>query len=99
MKWLIDAQVPQRLAMRLVEPGYDAVQTPDLPRGNRTSDSVICRMADESSRILVSKDRDFLDSIYINGTPHRLLWVTMGNVTNNDLLKRFEETLSVRSSS
>ena len=93
MKWLIDAQLPRRLAMRLIALGHDAVHTLDLPKGNRTSDSELCGIADESNRILVSKDRDFLDSFYINGTPSYLLWVTMGNVTNNDLLARFEEML------
>ena len=93
MKWLIDAQLPRRLAVRLKALGHDAIHTLDLPEGNRTSDSALCGIADESSRILVSKDRDFLDSYYINGKPSRLLWVTIGNVTNGDLLARFEELL------
>lgn len=93
MKWLIDAQLPRRLAMRLIALGHDAVHTLDLPKGNRTSDSELCGIADESNRILVSKDRDFLDSFYINGTSLHLLWVTIGNVRNSDLLRSFEELL------
>ena len=93
MKWLIDAQLPRRLAMLLIALGHDAVHTLDLPQGNRTSDSELCGIADESNRILVSKDRDFLDSFYINGTPSQLLWVTIGNVRNSDLLRSFEELL------
>ncbi len=50
-------------------------------------------MADSDGRILVSKDRDFLDSFYINGTPRQLLWVTVGNVTNTDLLALVEAML------
>ena len=93
MKWLIDAQLPRRLAIRLTELGHDAVHTLDLPRGNRSTDNDLCRIADADSRILVSKDRDFLDSFYINGSPSYLLWVTVGNVANAELLKLFESML------
>jgi len=93
VKWLNDAQLPRRLAIRLTELGHDAVHTLDLPRGNRSTDSDLCRIADAADRILVSKDRDFLDSFYINGTPSQLLWETLGNVTNMELLKLFESLL------
>jgi predicted nuclease of predicted toxin-antitoxin system len=93
VRWLIDAQLPRRLAVRLMELGHDAVHTRDLPRGNRSTDSDLCRIADASARILVSKDRDFLDSFYINSSPSRLLWVTVGNVTNTELLILFESML------
>ena len=90
MKWLIDAQMPRRLATALAGLGHDAVHTLDLPRGNRTSDSDLCRIADSSGRILISKDRDFMDSFHVNGTPARLLWITIGNITNTDLLAHIE---------
>ncbi len=93
MKWLIDAQLPRRLAVRLTDLGHDAIHTLDLLRRNRSTDSDICRIADASGRILVSKDRDFLDSFYINGTPSQLLWVPIGNITNTELLIRFESLL------
>ena len=82
MKWLIDAQLPRRLAVRLTDLGHDAIHTLDLLRRNRSTDSDICR-----------KDRDFLDSFYINGTPSQLLWVPIGNITNTELLIRFESLL------
>jgi len=90
VKRLIDAQLPRRLATALAGHGHDALHTLDLPRGNRTSDSDLCRIADSSGQILVSKDRDFIDSFYVNGTPPRLLWITMGNITNTELLARIE---------
>ncbi len=93
MIWLIDAQLPRRLAIRLTELGHDAVRTRDLPRGNRSTDSDLCGIADASGSVLVSKDRDFLDSYYINKTPLQLLWVTVGNITNTELLTLFETLL------
>jgi len=36
MKFLVDAQFPQRLARWLQAEGHEAVHTRDLPEGNRT---------------------------------------------------------------
>ena len=45
MNWLVDAQLPSRLARRLRERGEDAIHTLDLPDGNRTTDAVILAVA------------------------------------------------------
>jgi predicted nuclease of predicted toxin-antitoxin system len=47
MKFLIDAQLPRRLAHQLSSAGYDAIHTLDLPNGNRTSDADIIGIADQ----------------------------------------------------
>lgn len=93
MKFLIDAQLPARLARRLNDAGHDAIHTLDLPESNRTSDTQITRVADSQERIVVSKDRDFRDSHLLGGTPARLLVVSTGNITNRDLLALFDEHL------
>jgi predicted nuclease of predicted toxin-antitoxin system len=38
MKFVVDAQLPRRLARELAEFGHDAVHTLDLPAGNHTPD-------------------------------------------------------------
>lgn len=55
MKFLIDAQLPARLARHLHEAGHDAIHTLDLPGQNRTTDAEIARLADAEDRIVVSK--------------------------------------------
>ena len=55
MKFLIDAQLPRRLARRLGSVGHDAVHTLDLPAGNRTSDAEIIRLANLDERVVVTK--------------------------------------------
>lgn len=94
MSWLIDAQLPRRLSHRLIELGHDAVHTLDLADGNRTTDNEINRIANQSDRIVISKDRDFVDSHLVTGMPKRLLWVTVGNISNHELLAMFESQLS-----
>ncbi|MDJ0901758.1 MAG: DUF5615 family PIN-like protein [Xenococcus sp. MO_188.B8] len=41
MKFLVDAQLPIRLARFLQASGYDTLHTRDLPQQNATSDSQI----------------------------------------------------------
>jgi predicted nuclease of predicted toxin-antitoxin system len=90
MNWLIDAQLPRRLSEQLRALGHDALHTLDLPNGNRTTDGEINRIAAETRRIVISKDRDFLDSHLVTGLPPKLLWVTVGNISNIELLTLFE---------
>jgi predicted nuclease of predicted toxin-antitoxin system len=85
VKFLIDAQLPRRLAHRLTEAGHDALHTLDLPAGNRTSDHEIARLADEQHRVVVTKDADFVHSHQLTGCPRRLLLISTGNIRNVEL--------------
>jgi predicted nuclease of predicted toxin-antitoxin system len=49
--------------------------TLDLENGNRTSDQTISASANAQNAIVVSKDRDFLDSHLLTGSPSRLLMI------------------------
>lgn len=85
MKFLIDAQLPRRLARWLVAQGYDAKHTLDLPLRNRTPDSDIIALAEQENRVVVTKDDDFVQSFLVNGQPHRLLLIATGNTSNAEL--------------
>lgn len=86
MRFLIDAQLPRRLATALAGSGHDTIHTLDLPGGNRTPDHEVASAADRDDRILVTKDGGFRDSHLLKGEPRRLLHVTTGNITNRALL-------------
>lgn len=73
MKFVVDAQLPARLASFLVAAGHDAVHTTHLPDGNRTTDAAIAEFADREGRVVVTKDRDFRDGHLLGGSPRRLL--------------------------
>lgn len=85
MKFLVDAQLPRGLALRLREAGHDAIHTLDLPGRNRTTDAEINAVAAAEGRVLVSKDADFVSSLVTSGQPAKLLFVATGNITNDDL--------------
>lgn len=90
MRFLVDAQLPARLARVLTAVGHDSVHTSELPDGNRTSDPAICDLADAEDRVVVTKDRDFRNSHLLRRTPRHLLLVGTGNITNDELLSLFE---------
>ena len=90
MKFLVDAHFPKRLAKWLVENGEDAIHTLDLPKQNNTPDQEIIQIADNESRIVITKDSDFFQYRIIKGSPDRLLMVTTGNIVNKELIRLFE---------
>jgi predicted nuclease of predicted toxin-antitoxin system len=90
VKFLIDAQLPGRLAEFLIRAGHDAVHTSELPDGNRSTDRQIAQRADSDGRIVVTKDGDFRDGHLLARSPRRLLVVATGNITNDALLELFE---------
>lgn len=85
MNFLIDAQLPRRMADWLDSTGNDAVHTLDLPDGNRTTDKELIQIADREQRVVVTKDADFVNDHILNGRPAKLLLVSTGNITNQEL--------------
>ena len=57
MKFLIDAQLPARLAEFLSRAWHDEAHTVGLPDGNRSTDSQIAQRADTDGRVVVTKDQ------------------------------------------
>lgn len=85
MRFLVDAQLPRRLANLLERLGHDVLHTLDLPEANRTSDAVLCDLSESDRRVLVTKDADFVDSFLLQRKPSQLLHVSTGNITNSEL--------------
>lgn len=94
MKFVVDAQLPIRLARYLRGMGHDVVHTLELPEQNSTSDSEIIRLSMEQERVVITKDLDFLESFLIRGEPYKLLLLTTGNIRNSDLEALFQKNLA-----
>jgi predicted nuclease of predicted toxin-antitoxin system len=96
VKFLVDAQLPRRLALWLQQRGHDVVHTLDLAQQNRTPDPLLLARANQDVRVLVTKDTDFEITHELGQGPPKLLLITTGNIHNNELLSLFvrhEETL------
>ena len=94
MKFLVDAQLPRRLSLRLCDAGHDALHTLDLPNGNRTTDTEINELSTLQHLVVITKDADFVSSFLLRRTPHKLLLVSTGNISNVDLESLFLPLIS-----
>jgi len=95
MKFLVDAQLPIRLARLLQTAGYDTLHTRELPQQNATPDSIINSISIQEERIVITKDSDFVDSFLTMQQPYKLLLITRGNIKNTDLEILFTTNLSL----
>jgi predicted nuclease of predicted toxin-antitoxin system len=93
MKFLVDAQLPRRLAHVLRGVGYDVLHTLDLPARNVTTDQEIIRIAIAEERIVITKDADFVESFILHRRPPKLLLITTGNISNPELEALFVAAL------
>ena len=73
MRFLVDAQLPRRLARWLNEAGHDAVHTMDLPKGNRTPDQDINDTSISQKRVVITKDEEFVTRFVLGREPFKLL--------------------------
>ena len=83
MKYIVDAQLPRRIAVWLREAGHDALHTLDLPESNRTTDQSIIALSLREHRVVVTKDADFVAGFVLRNEPERLLLISTGNITNH----------------
>ncbi len=93
MRFIVDAQLPRRLARWLAARGHDVLHTLDLPDGNRTPDAAIVELAGRDNRIVVTKDADFVSSHLLTGRPASLLLVATGNMGNAELQRLLEDNV------
>ena len=94
LRFLVDAQLPKRLADFLAfHIGCGCLHTLNLPAANRTQDGSITQLSMAEQRIVITKDADFVNSFLLHGQPYKLLLVSTGNISTNDLLELFREFL------
>jgi predicted nuclease of predicted toxin-antitoxin system len=93
MKFIVDAQLPRRLARQLVASRHDAVHTLNLAKGNRTPDKDITSLAAAEERVVVTKDEDFVTAFLLHGAPPKLLLISTGNISNDALSHLFAVNL------
>jgi predicted nuclease of predicted toxin-antitoxin system len=95
MKFIIDEQLPQKLALWFHSKGYDAVHADDLPHvSGKLTDVSICKIADKENCVVITKDEDFWKRYLLMKQPKKLLFLTTGNIKNAELLSLFESNLT-----
>jgi predicted nuclease of predicted toxin-antitoxin system len=89
VRFVIDAQLPYGLKLFLKDNGFDAIHTDDMPNRERTTDKEIINISELEDRIIITKDKDFLDSHILLSKPKKLVLITSGNIKNKEFFVLF----------
>jgi len=76
----------------LKDNGFDAIHTDDMPNMERTSDTEIIKISELEERIIITKDKDFLDSYLLFNKPKKLVLITSRNIKNKEFIFLFKNT-------
>jgi predicted nuclease of predicted toxin-antitoxin system len=98
VNFLVDAQLPRRLAGHLRAAGHDALHTLDIPAGNRTKDRDINERSVREQRVVITKDENFVNSLLLSRRPYKLLLISIGNIGNAELEAVFVPIIPLLSS-
>jgi predicted nuclease of predicted toxin-antitoxin system len=92
VRFLVDAQLPPRLARSLEAIGHSAHHVGDFDM-LRARDRAIWDKAIELDAALISKDADFVTLRALRPTGPPIVWIRLGNVRRAELLTKFERAL------
>lgn len=92
IRFLIDAQLPPGLARRVSRRGYPAEHVNRVDLGVAT-DAAIWRHAARTGATLVTKDEDFVALAGRKPDGPRVVWIRIGNISNDALWRTIEPLL------
>ena len=86
MKLLLDENLSRRIVPFLQAdfPGTSQVALEGLERG---SDLDVWRYAKDNGFVVVSKDSDFYELSLLHGTPPKVIWLQVGNVSKAAIMQ------------
>lgn len=93
MRFIVDTQLPPRLAGYLQSRGHDCIHTTSFEDGHLLQDAEIIVIAIEEDRAVISKDTDFSDHYFLRGSPPKILLLQFGNISNSELIGYFDNYL------
>ena len=85
MKLLLDQNISRRIvpALDAVWPGSKQVALLEL---DRASDAQLWEYARDHGSVIVTKDSDFEEPGLLKGSPPKVIWLRLGNVSNQQIL-------------
>lgn len=89
LRFLVDAQLPPTLALRLSALGHEARHVNRIGLGEAT-DGAIWSHAAKRGAVLVTKDEDFVALARRDPGGPAVIWVRIGNTTNDALWRALE---------
>ncbi len=93
MKFICDVHIPFKLVKNLNSLGFKTFHVNDLLNKWYTKDNEISAYADLHDLILITKDYDFKNSFFVKQTPRKLIKISLGNISNQNLIKIISDNL------
>lgn len=93
MKFICDVHISYKLVRHLNSLGFETFHVNSLLNKWQTHDHEISAFADLHDLILITKDYDFKNSFFVNKTPRKLIKISLGNISNQNLLTTISENL------
>jgi predicted nuclease of predicted toxin-antitoxin system len=90
LRFLVDEQLPPRLAEWLQQEGFDALHVLGCALSG-ASDTTIFSFAEQTKRVLISKDADFKLRRRLQV---QVVWLRFGNISSTLLLARFAQSFA-----
>jgi predicted nuclease of predicted toxin-antitoxin system len=86
MKILCDVHISYRIVNFLKPHADQVVHVNNILEKCYTTDKAICQYADKHDFIVVTKDKDFRNSHFVSLSPKKLILITLGNFSNEEVL-------------
>lgn len=93
MKILCDVHIAIKVAKFLQSKGIETEHVNQILDKWHTKDNDISLYADRNNFAVLTKDKDFKDSHFINHTPKKLIKVNLGNISTNNLIALIDNVL------
>ena len=94
MKLWIDAQLPPSLALWIKSKfGLESYSLKFLGLRDASDLEIFEKAKKEEDVIVMTKDNDFVDLLYLYDSPPKIIWITCGNTSNEYLKKMLSEKL------
>lgn len=95
MKLWLDAQLPPSLAGWINQQGLGLEAVAVRALGLRDAlDPQIFQAARQANALVMTKDRDFINLLEQNGPPPQVIWLRIGNSSNQGLQETLATTLA-----
>lgn len=87
MRFLIDAQLPPRLAQWLKDQKEEALHISELDNGLFMPDIGLWNIARDEGRVIMTKDMDFFELSALHDSPPKVVIMRLGNCSNHSMIE------------
>lgn len=94
MKFLLDQDVYANTARVLIELGHDVVRVADIGLA-KASDEMLLEIAHQRNRIMITRDRDYGNLVFVKGKSAGVLYLRIIPSTQNAIHDELERVLKL----